>query len=259
MSTIPIVVFSDLDGTLLDHETYDWSPAKPALDLLKSIPAPVILCSSKTAPEVAVLQEAMGLTDYPAIVENGAGTIGAEQSRPSVALYKRLREVLDSIPANLRKDFAGFGDMSDEEVAEITGLSVGGATRARDRSFSEPGLWYGSDADRESFIAALAHQGVSAREGGRFLTLSFGRTKGDAMAQLATRFAPARTIALGDAPNDIEMIAAADYGVIVANPQRNPLPELAGEREGRIRRTTQPGPEGWNKAIHDLVQELNLA
>ena len=29
-----VMVFTDLDGTLMDHETYDVAPAKPALDAL---------------------------------------------------------------------------------------------------------------------------------------------------------------------------------------------------------------------------------
>ncbi len=34
------IVFSDLDGTLLDHRIYDYSPALPALEMLqeKQIP-----------------------------------------------------------------------------------------------------------------------------------------------------------------------------------------------------------------------------
>lgn len=29
------LVFTDLDGTLLDHDTYSWEAARPALDRLK--------------------------------------------------------------------------------------------------------------------------------------------------------------------------------------------------------------------------------
>lgn len=40
----PLLVFTDLDGTLLDHESYDWSPARPALNRLSvrwwSLPRP---------------------------------------------------------------------------------------------------------------------------------------------------------------------------------------------------------------------------
>ena len=63
-------------------------------------------------------------------------------------------------------------------------------------------------------------------------------------------------VALGDAPNDVEMLNAADHGVIVANPHGSELPVLAGERAGRIRRSTKPGPAGWNEMILRLVSEL---
>ena len=55
----PLVVFSDLDGTLLDHDTYAWDAAKPALTRLALLGCPVILTSSKTAAEITVLQADM--------------------------------------------------------------------------------------------------------------------------------------------------------------------------------------------------------
>lgn len=43
-----LILFSDLDGTLLDHDTYDWSPAQPALKQLAALEVPLVLTSSKT-------------------------------------------------------------------------------------------------------------------------------------------------------------------------------------------------------------------
>lgn len=68
----PLLVFTDLDGTLLDHESYDWSPARQALNRLAALGALVVPATSKTRAEVAPLMAALGLTG-PAIVENGAG------------------------------------------------------------------------------------------------------------------------------------------------------------------------------------------
>ena len=67
-----MIVFSDLDGTLLDHETYSFEPARPALDRLKREGHVLVLASSKTAAEIAPLRDAMGFSHCPAIVENGA-------------------------------------------------------------------------------------------------------------------------------------------------------------------------------------------
>jgi mannosyl-3-phosphoglycerate phosphatase len=99
---------------------------------------------------------------------------------------------------------------------------------------------------------------VTARQGGRFLTLSFGGSKADRMAEVIAHYRPARTIALGDAPNDIEMLEAADIGVIVGNPHHSPLPSLQGEDTGRIIRTDRPGPVGWNRAVLALLDRLGL-
>ena len=66
-----ILVFSDLDGTLLDHGDYSFEAAKPALKKIREHQIPLILTSSKTRHEIELLQRAMGIHD-PFIAENGA-------------------------------------------------------------------------------------------------------------------------------------------------------------------------------------------
>ncbi|MEX5564709.1 HAD-IIB family hydrolase [Pseudophaeobacter sp. 1A16562] len=249
---LPLVVFSDLDGTLLDHDSYSWQAAVPALNRLADIGAGVVLASSKTASEITVLQREMGLLNWPAIVENGAGLLG-QSVTPT---YPDLRAALERVPSGLRQMFRGFGDMSVKEIAEITGLPQADAARASERMFSEPGLWSGTETKRAEFETALADLGVSARYGGRFLTLSFGGTKADQMAEVLSRYPARHTVALGDAPNDVEMLEAAEFGIIIANPHRAALPPLAAERTGRIIRTKEAGPSGWNRAMMDLLDRL---
>ena len=253
-----IAVFTDLDGTLLDHETYSWAPAAPALDRLRTRNIPLILASSKTAAEIEQLRDAIGFGHIPAIVENGAGileggaTVGSDRGD-----HDRIMRVLAQIPDALRRDFEGFTDWGVEGIARETGLSKSGARLAYARQFSEPGLWRGSEQAEAEFIAVLAEHGVHARRGGRFLTLSFGATKADRMRELSARFAPCRTIALGDAPNDFEMLQAASLGVVVKNPHAAPLPPLVGEADGRIIRTKLVGPAGWNEAVLKYVEIWN--
>ncbi len=250
--TLPLLVFSDLDGTLLDHRDYSWDKARPGIDRLAELGAGLVLASSKTAAEIRPLQQQMSLTDMPAIVENGAGVLWPGAPDKIGDSYQRLRGALALLP----KGFVGFGDMTDLEVAQKTGLSPAQAVLSRQRKFSEPGLWTGSDLELQAFLEKAAQIGVSARQGGRFLTLSFGKTKADAMAEVIERLKPTRTIALGDAPNDSEMIRAADQGVIVANPHGPSIPTFPREIEARILRTTQAGPRGWSEAILALTADL---
>lgn len=250
---MPLLVFSDLDGTLLDHESYSFEAARPALGALKALGAGIILATSKTAAEVAPLRAELGLSDWPAIVENGAGLLEAVATTDP-SLYHDIRDRIATLPPG----FLGFGDMTDAEVAGITGLPLIGAALARDRAFSEPGVWTGSDADLAAFLIAADQAGLHHRRGGRFLTFSLGGTKADRMQTLIDRYSPDLTLALGDAPNDTEMLEKADCGVIVANPHAAPLPPLRGEAEGRITRTSLPGPEGWNAAVLALLDDISL-
>lgn len=252
---LKLAVFTDLDGTLLDHDTYRWDAAKPALDRLMEHGCAVVFATSKTFSEVHHLQKQMGLTHQPAIVENGSGVIGGTGSE-AAETYPELRKILDHLPKPLRQKFKGFGDMSDEEIATLTRLTPESAERAKARGYSEPGLWTGSTDELSAFRTLLAKHGVTAQRGGRFLTLSFGRTKADAMATLASALNTDLTLALGDAPNDIEMLEKADFGIIVHNPSHEPLPPLRGESEGRIIRTTETGPVGWNAAVTGVLNRV---
>ncbi len=257
------IVFSDLDGTLLDHATYAYAPARPALDRMKALGMPLILASSKTAQEIAALRRELGFEHCPAIVENGAGVMppGPLDAGLASDAYHRLRVALAALPHDLRQAYAGFGDWSAEEVARHTGLDIDQARMARARQYSEPGLWSGSEDALRDFLAVLGEQGIAARRGGRFLTLSFGSSKADRMDEIAASLngAPgARPIALalGDAPNDMEMLEHADRGVIIANPASPGLPPLAGETTGRITRSILEGPAGWNDAVLRFLEEL---
>jgi mannosyl-3-phosphoglycerate phosphatase len=255
-----LIIFTDLDGTLLDHESYSYEPARPVLARLKAFAIPVILASSKTAAEIAALRAELDLDAYPAIIENGAGILWpGDTGNDDDDSYERLRNAIDSVNAEGR--FEGFGDWSIEEVARRTGLDRKAAELAKRRHFSEPGIFSGTESERDAFVSALAAIRLEARMGGRFLTISAPTSKAQRMNEIVGRLFgdqanDVMTIALGDAPNDTEMLEASDIGVIVANPAHARLPELAGEPEGCIRRTTLPGPAGWAEAIGALLDGM---
>ncbi|MFP1633560.1 HAD-IIB family hydrolase [Zhengella sp. ZM62] len=249
-----MIIFTDLDGTLLDHETYSLEAARPALSACAARSIPVIPATSKTAAEVAAVMHEAAMTG-PAIVENGAGIAWPGQETGGNVQWTAIRRALDVLPDELRALFQGFGDWSLAEVSARTGLAPDAARRAMDRQFSEPGDFTGTPMQEDAFVAALAAKGVSAIRGGRFLTLSLGSDKARRMGEVCKSLgATGRVVALGDAPNDIGMLLAADMGVIVANPAHDPLPPLDGEDQGRIVRTHLPGPAGWNEAVLRIIE-----
>lgn len=255
-----IIVFSDLDGTLLDHDDYGYAPAEPALATLRESGIPLILCSSKTAAEISPLREELGFGDCAAIVENGAGTLEANVTKPTPApTHKSLLSKLDNLPARLRDPFSGFSSWSSATLQVNTGLDAEAARLAAQRDYSEPGLWLGDSTSKYEFIEALFLQGISAQQGGRFLTLGFGVNKAQRMQEIMANIEserPVISIALGDAPNDIEMLEQADRGIIIPNPAHDELPTLAAESTGRILRASETGPAGWNTSLLELLQTL---
>lgn len=256
------LVFTDLDGTLLDHDSYSFEAARPALDLLETRGIPVILASSKTEAEMRPIAEAIGIS-YPMIVENGAGVVGlgrdaAPPDQHSSSSYSHLRSFLRELPKELGACFEGFGDWDVARVSEETGLPLHAADLGRQRHFSEPGRFTGTDAQKQAFIALLDAQGFTAVQGGRFFTLMPKTSKAERMAEVVAHYRrltgeTIRTVALGDAPNDLAMLEAADCGIIIANPAHHPLPVTKREKAGAILRSEQFGPQGWNTMIHQLV------
>lgn len=252
------IVFTDLDGTLLDHETYAFEAALPALEHLKERGIPLILASSKTAAELVTLRDRMGFAHCPAIVENGAGMLPpGETAMGDDARLREILAILDRAPVDLRRHFSGFSQWSVDEVSARTGLAPTDAQAAKQRQYSEVGLWTGGPDQWTEFLTCLEEHGLTAQQGGRFISLSFGGSKAACMQAMAQshrkKEGSAFVIAFGDAPNDIAMLEAADMGIIVPNPGHDGIAALDGETNGRIIRADRPGPEGWNRAILALI------
>jgi mannosyl-3-phosphoglycerate phosphatase len=158
-----VVIVSELDGTLLDHETYSTDTALPALGRLRDAGIPLVLCTSKTRAELEPLRRALGNT-HPFIVENGGGVFLRLGYFPFAIDNTARRDAYDVIvPGDRYEDLVralrrasrasgfavrGFADMSDDQVARETGMTDVAAHAARQREFDEPFVII--EADRES-------------------------------------------------------------------------------------------------------------
>lgn len=254
-----LIFFTDLDGTLLDHDSYSYEPAQEALALLRKRNIPLILASSKTAAEVAPLRHAIGFQHCEAIVENGAGILlPGDRDTGSGEQYKELLNTIANMPPGYRDCFRGFAQWRVEELSELTGLTKVAAALAKERQFSEPGLWSGSDEDLEGFCGLLKQHGIVAQQGGRFLTLSFGGNKVDRMHEIMDLYRAGEQdrfcVALGDAPNDIAMLTAADLGIVIPNPSHGGIGKFSNEKMKNIVHARFSGPKGWNVAVLDVLR-----
>ncbi|MEJ2575210.1 MAG: HAD-IIB family hydrolase [Gammaproteobacteria bacterium] len=247
-----LVVFTDLDGTLLDHDTYDWSPARPALDALSAAGVPLVPVSSKTLAELDVLCAALG-TDGPRVAENGA-VLALPGAAPQTVdpPIGRIRRLLADIRRASGWRFRGFGDMTADEIAAHTGLEPACAGRAARRLASEPVLWQDSDEALRRFRERLAVLGLHTLRGGRFVHVLGRADKGRALRRVAEHLDADRTLALGDSPNDRAMLLAADVPIVVRRKDGTAM-DLPERPDALV--TESPGPMGWNQAILTYLEE----
>lgn len=274
MSAAPaVLVFTDLDGTLLDHHDYSHRAADPMLAELAGRGAAVIPVSSKTAAEIAALREELAL-QHPFIVENGAAVFipeGYFDRRPAGTVIRDGFWVREWVPARshwlqvlaelapAHEAFRGFASLGDAGVAELTGLSLEAAARANRRDYSEPLQWLGSAAGREALLAALRDAGANPLQGGRFLAVAGDCDKGRALAWLRARYceenpAGVRDIAAGDSGNDVAMLEAAGAALLVRSPVHE-FPAL--KRRDGVMRSTLAGPAGWAEGIAGWLTQLD--
>jgi mannosyl-3-phosphoglycerate phosphatase len=268
---VPLTIFTDLDGTLLDHVTYSFEPARPALDALAEAGVPVVLCTSKTRAETERWRAALA-NAHPFIVENGGaafvpdgyfgpgtrfdkqeGGYGVlEFGRP----YAELRRALASIRAATGLPLRGFGDMTVDEVAERCGFTREDAEMAGRREYDEPFVGVGP-ADLGAVLRAAQAEGLRIVSGGRFHHLVGESDKGRAVRALRALYeaagGPVRAVGLGDSPNDEPMLRAVDVPVLVRRPGGGYY--AAVHLPGLIV-APYSGPEGWREAVLEILDGL---
>ncbi len=262
------VVFTDLDGTLIDHDTYSYDSAKPALAILKEQSIPLIFCTSKTRAELEEYVEELDVA-HPFISENGGAIFIPEEyfdfDYPYTKKLKKycvielgtdyttLRKVITDIRKATSMKILGFGDMSDEEVSKDTGLALSAAKLAKKREYDEAFKLLDEDCADE-LRKIIAFRGLNYTRGGRYWHLMGDNDKGKAVQILTELFRQAApgtiTVGLGDSQNDLPMLQAVDIPFLVQKPGEIHDRNIS---DPKINRVEGIGPVGWNRAILNLL------
>jgi mannosyl-3-phosphoglycerate phosphatase len=250
-----LLIYTDLDGTLLDHDSYDTSATAPMRTRLRELGVPVVWNTSKTAAELESLRIALD-NEAPYIVENGAALYFPDESTTTPKQtfgpgHAHIIDCLDGVRQQFR--FKGFHDMSAAEVAGATGLDEDAAALAKRRDFSEPLIWQDNPGAMADFLDAMRECGLTVLRGGRFVHILGDFNKSTPMVWLTGYYADlwntdVQTVALGDSQNDIAMLQAADRAYLIRSPAHVP-PQIHGQPNILISKGY--GPDGWAQSVGD--------
>lgn len=266
------IIFTDLDGTLLDAG-YSFSKAAEALERIRSGGIPLVLVTSKTRAEVEVVRERLS-NRHPFITENGGGIyipkgyfpfplkgtdINGYTLIPLGRRYGEVREAFIKVRAALKAGARGFGDMPDEEVSLLTGLTKEAARLARMRDFDEPFIMEGGAEMEERLERAFEREGLSITRG-KFLHLMGPHDKGRAVDILSAfykeLYGSTVTIGLGNGSNDLPLLKAVEYPVLLMN-EDGAYEDASGVR-GLIR-APGAGPGAWNRAVNGILDTIEAS
>ncbi|MBW2107992.1 MAG: HAD-IIB family hydrolase [Deltaproteobacteria bacterium] len=266
-----LLIFTDLDGTLIDHDTYGFKEVEGTLAALKERGVPVIVCSSKTRAEIERLRSLMGL-DGPFVVENG-GAVFVPAAARGIAKnglvkrdgywvkelgipYKALCDLWKSIKSATGVLMTGFSEMSISQIVSLTGLSARDAQLATRREYSEPFILE-DDPTALPVVERMAEtKGLKITRGGRFYHLTGDNDKGKAVMILRRLYAQALpdrhlvTVGLGDSANDIAMFRQVDIPAVIQKKDGSWEPVSGIDS---VIYSKKPGPIGWAQVVDGII------
>ena len=189
------LIFSDIDGTFMNHKSYSYSVLKKYIFLLKDR-CQLIFNSSKTFEEINELNKTLKIRS-PFIVENGACIFFPKNYNQiffdknffkhsnyfGYKLTKKNPQSLITDINHLKKKykFSFFSEISDFQLKKITNLNIQKLKKSRMRMFSNPLFWEDEESKKEKFKKEVNSLGYEMSFGGRFLHLSDSYNKGIAV------------------------------------------------------------------------------
>ncbi|MCA9051757.1 MAG: HAD-IIB family hydrolase [Planctomycetaceae bacterium] len=259
-SAAGFLLFTDVDGCLVNKNDYGFAPAVPVLRRLRTEGIPVVLASSKTGCELQHLAEQFELEPAPLICENGGEILWRESDGGNTrtvagAERSKILRALNGLKPTFQ--FRSFADLELHGVMAATNLSEAEAIRALDRHSTEPLIWDDAPDRIPVFAEYLQEFGLTLTRGGRFWHVAGNASKGSAMDIVIQHYrsrltTPVTTIAVGDSPIDQDMLDRADIPIAIPDPEGRFHVQVSsnGHRAG------EAGSLGWAETMTRILDDV---
>lgn len=243
-----VALFSDVDGTLLDAS--DRLALTPGRVSTIAARVELVLASSRTLAELAVLQRRLGLS-AALVAENGAVVSFPARWRGSRSTRREVLTVGDKTATLVPVIHRCAAAVGVRVINQKFFLPDRGRSLKRSHSVCLQN-WSGETSKR--FLDLLHENGLDATRSGRWITVTRGANKGTGVRAVLDRArqlgAPFRqTVAIGNAANDVSLLEAARLRLSVKN-RTGHHPEL--RNLPGVHLLSSSGARGWQEVL-DLI------
>lgn len=260
-----IIIFTDLDGTLLDTKTFKFDQISQYVKYLISIGVMIIPNSSKTEDEILDFIDELGV-NLSFISENGSAIHNLDlinKNLPKKIILSRNKDEIfkifkEKISLKYQSKLQLISNLSLNEKLEIFGLPRSKLDLSMNRNYTIPLKFLGNIEDKENIINNLMKIGLRIQEGGRIMNLGDNITKGTAMTKtlhlIKSNFKKdVKTIGVGDNFNDLEMIKKSDFPCLVKSDNF----EYKNLNINNLIISNKPSPMGWADVIKIVMEKIN--
>ena len=259
-----IVIFTDLDGSILHRDTFKFDQIKDYIKKLINSGVHIIPNSSKTESEIIEFNQDLG-ENLAYISENGSviNNLNLLNSNfPNKIILSREKEELveifkNNVPENLQSKCKFISNLNKNDQINIFGLSETKLKNALNRKYTEPFLFEGSKNEKKDLTKILRGNSLTIQEGGRVINLCDNVNKVKSMNKVLKIYkkieSNTKVIAVGDNYNDLDMLKNSDLPCLVFNDQ---FKEDQINIDNLII-SNKPSPEGWADVIKMALVKLD--
>ena len=260
-----VVIFTDLDGSLLHRDTFKFDSIKDYIKSLINNGIIIIPNSSKTEKEIENFNEELGV-ELPYISENGSAIHGLNlinRNFPNKIILSREKEELlkifnEKTPEKLINKCVQISKLSKKEQEKIFGQKDDRLKDSLKRKYTLPFLFNGNNSEKNKLLKSLSNNSLTLQEGGRVLNLCDNINKIKSMNKIIKILKKTedkiKTIAVGDNYNDLEMLKNSDVPCLVFNDKF----KLDKINIDNLIFSNKPSPEGWADVIKMALEKLGF-
>ena len=259
-----ILIFTDLDGSLLHRDTFKFDSIKDFIVSLVNQGITIIPNSSKTEKEIEKFSEELGVK-LPYISENGSSIKGLNlinANFPNKIVLSREKEELikifnDKVPEQLKNKCIEISKINKKEQEKIFSQKDDNLKNALNRKYTLPFLFKGDKTEKNKLSKILSSSSLTFQEGGRVVNLCDNINKVKSMNKVIKILKKTedkiKSIAVGDNYNDLDMLKSCDVPCLVFNDKF----KLDQINIDNLIFSNMPSPEGWADVIKKALDKLN--